>query len=147
MLLLLFIPEYLHFITLNMLFKLFFLEYISFLNVLMLNLLYHPCLKLYLSGIWSEAFISLFMHVVIGFESYALFAIMNWRSYFFKLLITALQILCRVLVLLLLVSRDYSWIYIYGNIAFGEVFNIMAEYFWVIIVCIVAGESTSIKSN
>ena len=74
----------------------------------MLNLLYHPCLKLYLSGIWSEAFISLFMHVVIGFESYALSAIMNWRSYFFKLLITALQILCRKKKNKKIVSRDYS---------------------------------------
>ena len=69
-LLLLIIPEHLRFITLNILSTLFLLEHISFLNVLMLNLLCHPCLKLDLSGIWSDVFISSFMHVLIGFESY-----------------------------------------------------------------------------
>ena len=72
-----FIPEYLRFITLNTLSTLFLLEYISFLNVLILNLLYHPCLKLNRNGIWSDAFISSFMHVLIAFESYALSAIIN----------------------------------------------------------------------
>ena len=73
-----------------MLSTLFLLEYISFLNVLMLNLLYRPCLKLDLSGIWSDAFISSFMHVFIGFESYDLSAIMNCGLCFFRLLIDAI---------------------------------------------------------
>ena len=90
MLLLLFIPEYLRFITLNTLSTLFLLEYISFLNVFILNLLYHPCLKLDRNGIWSDAFISSFMHVLIAFESYALSAIMNCGLYFFRLLIDAI---------------------------------------------------------
>ena len=68
----------------------FLLEYISFLNVLMLNLLYHPCLKLDLSGIWSDVFISSLMHVLIVLVSYALSAIINRGLYFFKPLIDAI---------------------------------------------------------
>ena len=56
----------------------------------LLNLLYQPCRKLDLSGIWSDAFISSFMHVRIAFLSYALSAIMNCGLYFFKLRIDAI---------------------------------------------------------
>ena len=56
----------------------------------MLNLLYHPCLKLDLSSIWSDAFISSLMHALIVLVSYALPTIMNCRLYFFRLLIDAI---------------------------------------------------------
>ena len=70
--LLLFVPENFLFITLKILSTLFLLEYISSSKVFRLNLLYHPCLKLDFRGIWSEAFISLFIHFLILFVSYAL---------------------------------------------------------------------------
>ena len=105
MLLLLFTPEYFLFITPNTLSTSFLLEYASFLNVFILNLLYPPCLKLDLTGIWSDAFISSFMQVLIAFELYALSAIMNYGLYFFKLFIDAITNLPRVLLLLLLVNR------------------------------------------
>ena len=89
-LLLLFIPEYLRFITLNTLSTLFLLEYISFLNIFWLNLRYHPCLKFAFNGIWSKALISSLMQFLMGYVSYALSAIMYWSLYFFRLLITAI---------------------------------------------------------
>ena len=60
------------------------------LNVFWLNRLYQPCLKLDLSGIWSDAFISLFMHYFIFSVSYALSAITYFGLCFFKLLMDAI---------------------------------------------------------
>ena len=58
----------------------------------MLNFLYYLCLKFDFNGILFDAFISLFMHVIIGFKSYTLSAIMNLELYFFRLLISAIAI-------------------------------------------------------
>ena len=55
-----------------------------------LNRLYPLCLKLDLSGIWSDAFISLFMHYFIFSVSYALSAITYFGLCFFKLLMDAI---------------------------------------------------------
>lgn len=76
--------------TLNILSTLFLSEYISLLNVFWLNRLYQPCRKLDLSGIWSDAFISLFMHSLIFSVSYALSAITYSSLCFFKLLMDAI---------------------------------------------------------
>lgn len=89
-LLLLLFPFNFLFITLNTLSTLFLSEYISLLNVFWLNRLYQPCLKLDLSGIWSDAFISLFMHSLIFSVSYALSAITYFGLCFFKLLMDAI---------------------------------------------------------
>ena len=89
-LLLLLFPFNFLFITLNTLSTLFLSEYISLLNVFWLNRLYHPCRKLDLSGIWSDAFISLFMHSLIFSVSYALSAITYFGLCFFKLLMDAI---------------------------------------------------------
>lgn len=88
--LLLLFPFNFLFMTLNTLSTLFLSEYISLLNVFWLNRLYQPCRKLDLGGIWSDAFISLFMHSLIFSVSYDLSAITYSSLCFFKFLIDAI---------------------------------------------------------